>query len=92
MCCCLHLRSTCNHVYASNELQIGHVWDGYAVLPNKSCFLACPIYCPVLNFTRHVFSLFVIAGLFQKSFDNVLSMSLLSSHLCNWCVWDAIIG
>ena len=68
---------------ASNELQMGHVWDGYAFLPKKSCFLACPIYCPVRNFTRHVFCLSVIAGMFQKSFDNVLSISLLSSHLCN---------
>jgi hypothetical protein len=33
----------------------------------------------------------VIVGLFQKSFDNVLSMSLLSSHLCSWSVWVAII-
>ena len=71
MCCCLHLRNTYNHVSASSEVQIGHVWDGYAVLPKKSCFLACPIYCPVLNFTKHVFCLSVIAGLFQKSFDNV---------------------
>jgi hypothetical protein len=55
MCCCLHLRSTCSDVSASSELQMGHVWDGYAFLPKKSCFLACPIYCPVWNFTRHVF-------------------------------------
>jgi hypothetical protein len=91
MCCCLHLRSTCSHVSASDELQIGHVLDGYAFLPKKSCFRACLIYCPVLNFTRHVFCLFVITGLFQESFDNALSMSLLSSHLCSWCVWVAII-
>ena len=64
MCCCLHLRSTCNHEYAYNVSQIRHVWNGYAVLPKKSCFLACPIYCPVLNYTRHVFCLFVIAELF----------------------------
>ena len=68
---------------AFGELQMGHVWDGYAFMPKKSCFLACPIYCPVQNFIRHVFCLSVIAGLFQKSFDNVLSISLLSSHLCN---------
>jgi hypothetical protein len=48
------------------------------------------INCPLLNFTRHVFCLFVITGLFQKSFDNVLSMSLLSSHLCNWYVYDCV--
>jgi len=61
----------------------------YAFLPKKSCFRACPIYCPVVNFTRHVFCLYVIAGLFPKSFDNILSTSLLSSHLCSWCVsWD----
>ena len=77
---------------ASSELQIGHVWDGYAFLPKKSCFRACPIYCPVRNFTRHVFCLSVITGLFQKSFDNVLSISLLSSHLCNWCVWVAMMA
>ena len=76
---------------ASDELQIGHVWDVYAFLPKKSCFRACPIYCLVLNFIRHVFCLYVIIGLFQKSFDNVLSMSVLSSHLCSWCVWVAIV-
>jgi hypothetical protein len=65
-------------VSASSELQMGHVWNGCAFLPEKSCFLACPIYCPVRNFSRHV-----IAGLFQKSFDIVLSISLLSSHLCS---------
>ena len=90
MCCCLHFRSTCNHVSASSELHMGHVWDGYAILPKKSCFLACPIYCPVRNLTRHVFCLYVMTGLFQKSFDNTLSISLLSSHLCNWCVWVAM--
>jgi hypothetical protein len=78
-------------VFASSELQIGHVWDGYVFLPKKSCFLACPMYCPVLNFTKHVCCLFVIAGLFQKSLDKSLSMSLLSSQLCSWCVWVAII-
>jgi hypothetical protein len=36
------------------------------------------------------FCLFVMIGLLQKSFDNVLSISLLSSHLCNWCVWVAM--
>ena len=90
MCCCLHLRDTCSHVSASYVLQIGHVWDGHAILPKKSRFMACPIYCPVLNFTRHVFCLYVITGLFKKSFDSVLSMSLFPSHLCNWCVWNAI--
>ena len=75
----------------SNELQIGHVLDGYAFLPKKSCFLACPIYCPVRNFTRHIFCLFVMINLFQKSFDITLSISLLSSHLCNWCVWVAMM-
>ena len=89
MCCCLHLRSTCNHVSASRELQIWHVFDGYASLPKNSCFQACPIYSPVRNFTRHIFCLFVIVGLFQKSFDNTLLISLLLSHLCDWCVWLA---
>ena len=48
------------------------------------------MYCPVRNLTRHVFWRSVILGLCQKSFDNDLSMSLLSSHLCNWCVWVAM--
>jgi hypothetical protein len=77
-------------VSASNELQIGHVWDGKAVLPKKSCFRACPMYWPVRNLIKHAFCLSVIMGSCQKSFDNVLSISLLSIHLCNWCVWVAI--
>jgi hypothetical protein len=91
MCCCLHLSSTCSHVSASVVLQIGHVLDGKASLPKKSCFRACPIYCPVRNFIKHVFCLSVMAGFVQKSFDSILSMSLFSSHLCNWWVWFAII-
>ena len=79
-------------MFASDELHIGHVVDGYVSLPKKSCFQACPIYSPVRNFTRHVFYLYVMTGLFQKLFDNALSISLLSSHLCNWCVWVAIIS
>jgi len=31
-------------------------------------------------------------GFIQKSFDNTLSMSSFSSHLCRWCVWFAIIA
>ena len=65
---------------ASSELQIGHVLDGYVSLPKKSCFLACPIYCLVQNFTRHVFCLSVMIGLFQKSFDKV----------CRYCCCPAI--
>jgi hypothetical protein len=68
---------------------MGHVFNGYASLPKKSCFLACPIYCPVRNLIRHVVFLYVMVGFFQKSFYSALSMSLLSSHLCNWCVWFA---
>ena len=75
---------------ASGELHIGHVCDGYAFMPKKSCFRACPIYCPVRNFIRHVFCLSVMVGLFQKSLDSALSISLLSSHLCSWCVWVAM--
>jgi hypothetical protein len=30
-----------------------------------------------------------MVGLFHNSFNNTLSISLLSSHLCNWCVWLA---
>ena len=55
-------------MFASDELQIGHVLDGYASLPKKSCFRACPIYCLVRNFTRHVFCLYVMTGLFQMIF------------------------
>ena len=84
MCCCLHFRSICIHVFAYGESRIGHVWVNYAFLPKKSCFRACPIYCPVRNFTRHVFCLFVMIGLFHKSFDNVLS------HLC--CLAICVIG
>ena len=38
MCCCLHLSSKCSHVSASVELHMGHVLDGKAYLPKKSCF------------------------------------------------------
>jgi hypothetical protein len=86
MCCCLHLSSMCNHVSDSVELQIGHVLNGKASLPKKSCFRACPMYWPVHNFIKHVFCLYVTAGFVQKSFDNILSMSSFSSYLCSWCV------
>jgi hypothetical protein len=86
MCCCLHLSSTCSHVFASVELQIGHVLDGKASLPNKSCFRAWPIYCPIRNFIKHVFCLSMMAEIVQKSFDSILSMSSFSSHLCDSCV------
>jgi hypothetical protein len=69
----------CNYVSTSVELQMGHVLDGKASLPKKSCFLAWPIY-------KHFFCLSVMAGFLQKSFDNTLSMSSFSSHLCSWCV------
>jgi hypothetical protein len=92
MCCCLHLRSTRSHVSTFGELHMGHVFDRYASLPKKSCFRACPIYCLVRNFTRHVFCLSVMVGLFQNSFDKILSISWLLSHLCSWCIWFAIIS
>ena len=38
--CCLHLSSTCSHILASVELHKGHVLDGKASLPKKSCFRA----------------------------------------------------
>ena len=86
MCCCLHLSSTCSHVSASIELQIGHVLDGKASLSKKSCFRAWPIYCPIQNFIKHVFCLSMMTRFVQKSFNNILSMSSFSSQLCNWCV------
>ena len=55
MCCCLHLSSMCSHVSATVELHIGHVLNGKATLPKKSCLRAWPIYCQVRNFTKHVF-------------------------------------
>jgi hypothetical protein len=73
-------------VSASVEMHIGHVLDGKASLPMKSCYQAWPIYCPVRTFIKHDFCLSVIAGCVQKSFDSILSMSSFSSHLCNWCV------
>ena len=86
MCCCLHLSSTCSHVLAFVELQIGHVLARNASLPKKSCFRAWPIYCPVRHFIKHVY-LFICDGMIRpKVIDSVLSMSLFSSHLCNWCI------
>ena len=35
---------------------------------------------------------FVMVGFVQKSFNNTLSMSSFSSHLCSWCVWFAIMS
>ena len=65
---------------------------GWVCGPSKEkLFASMSMYCQVLNFTRHDICLSVIAGLFQKSFDNVLSIYVLVSHLCNWCVWDAIV-
>jgi hypothetical protein len=98
MCCCLHLRSTRSHVSTFGELHMGHVFDRYASLPKKSCFRACPIYCLVRNFTRHVFCLSVMVGLFQNSFDKILSISWLLSHLFSevsngvfiWCMFLAL--
>ena len=48
------------------------------------------MYYPIWNLTRHVFCLSVILGFVQKLFDIVLSISLFSSHLWNWCVWLAM--
>ena len=66
MCCCLHLSSTCSHVSASVELQIGYVLDGKAPLPKKSCFRAWPTYCPIQNFIKHVFLLICDGGIRPK--------------------------
>ena len=62
MCCCLHLRSTCSGVSTFVELQIGHVLDGKASMPKKSCFRAWPMYCPIRNFIKHVICLFFMLG------------------------------
>ena len=48
------------------------------------------MYRPVQNLTRHVFCLSMTLGLVQKLFDNVLSISLFSSHVCSWHVWLAM--
>ena len=90
MCCCLHFRSTCSHVSASSELHIGHVWDGYAFLPKKFVSEHVPYIVRFGILLGMFFCLFVMIGLLQNSFDNVLSISLLSSHLCNCCVWEAM--
>ena len=81
MWCWLHFNSTCSHVSASCELQIGHVVDGNLSLPKNSCFLALPMYCPVRNFRRLVFCESVIIGLDQKWLDILLSMSGFDVHL-----------
>ena len=51
MCCCF----ICIHVFRSSKLHIEHVIKGYAYLPKNNYYLAFPIYCPCLNFRRHVF-------------------------------------
>ena len=84
MYCCLHLSSIYSHVSASVELQIGHVLDGKASFPKKSCLRAWPIYCPVRNFIEHVLCLSVMAGFVQKSFD--------SFYLCHHFLAVCVIG
>jgi hypothetical protein len=79
--CWLHFNSTCSHVSASGELQIEHVVDGNLSMPKNSCFLALPMYCPVRNFSRHVFCGSVIVGLDQKLLDISLSISGFLVHL-----------
>ena len=81
ICCCLHLSSTCNQVFGSGKLQIGHVIEGYVWWPKNNCFLALPMYVPVRNLIRQDICLSVIEGFVQKSFDNSLSMSTFSVHL-----------
>ena len=39
MCCYLHLSGTCNHVFAYDELQIGHIFDG-KLLPGMAHVLS----------------------------------------------------
>ena len=65
---------------------------GRLLFQKKSCFRACPIYWPVRNLTRQVFCLSVTLGFWNNSFDNDLSMSSLSYHLCNWRVSFAIVA
>ena len=77
----LHFRCTWSHVFASNELFMGHVIDGNLSLPKNSCFLAFPIYCPIQCFRRLVFCEYVIVELDQNSLDITLSIFGLIVHL-----------
>ena len=61
-------------MYASSELQIGHVFDGNLWIPKKSCFLAFPIYWPVRNFRTAIFCGSVTIGLDQKLLESSLSI------------------
>ena len=54
--------------------------ENLSMLKN-SCFLAFPMYCPVRNFSMHVFCEYDIIGLDQKLLDNSLSMSRFIVHL-----------
>ena len=52
MCCYLHLSGTCNHVFAYDELQIGHIFDG-KLLPGMAHVLShsdltIHIFCSVV--------------------------------------------
>ena len=60
---------------------MGHVFEGNLCMPKINCFLALPMYCPVLNFSILVFCASVISGLFQKSLDILLSTMGLVVHL-----------
>ena len=60
-------------------------------LPNNNCLCAWPIYCPILNLTRHSLCLSKIVGFVHKLFDKILSIYLFISHLYSWCVWFVII-
>ena len=55
--------------------------DGNLSMPKNSYFLALPIYCPVQNFSMHVFCESDITGLDHKLLDISLSMSGFIVHL-----------
>ena len=60
---------------------MGHVLFGNRCMPNISCFLALPMYWPVLNLRMFVFCASVIVGLFQKLLDVSFSMVGFIVHL-----------
>ena len=66
---------------ASEELHIGHVFDGNLPMPKNSCFRALPIYCPVRNLSMLVFCEYVIVVVVQNLLDVSLSMSGFIVHL-----------
>ena len=60
---------------AYDELQMGHVFDGHASIPKKSCFRAW----------SHMLFIVYLGwwGLSRSHFDNIMSISSFSSHLCS---------